>query len=178
MIVADNARYEAYGTVGNDCGGQFSPRENIVAHGDFFGDEMVTHALVYTFIMTAENDHVLFQRKIVGHGLIILLTVRSGEDHLIVVALGLQRCDTAVDGLALHYHSRKTAVGIIVHPAPLVERIVAKVMEMDFGQPLLLGAGKNGTVDKALQHFGQHSDDVYSHNGFLFDCKGKQNNPQ
>jgi len=95
--------------------------------------------------------------------LVKAFTVGGNIDHVVIIALVSQCGDATVDGFDLHHHAGKPAVGIIVYPAPLVVGVVAKVMQVDFGQTFLLCPGQNGLVDKAFEHFGQHSDNVYSH---------------
>ena len=124
---------------------------------------MVAHALVHALVVTAEDDQIAHHRQVVGHALRQLLTVGRGEDHFVVVALRLQRGYAAVDRLYLHHHTSLTSKGIVIDTAPLVERIVTKIVQMDFRQTLLGGPGKDGFVDEAFQHFGKDADNVYSH---------------
>ena len=105
----------------------------------------------------------IHERQLVGHVLVEALAVGRREDHLVVVALRLQRRDAAVDGLTLHDHAGASPVGIIVDATPFVERIVAQVVEVYLGQTFLLGPGQYRFVDEALEHLGQHGDDVYAH---------------
>ena len=86
---------------------------------------MVADALVDTFIMTCEDYEITLQRKFVSHMLVEAFAVGRGEDYLIVIAFGLQGTDTAVNGLALHHHSCTTAIRIVIHTAPFVERVVS-----------------------------------------------------
>ena len=113
--------------------------------------------------MAAEDDQIAHHRQVVGHALRQLLTVGRGEDHFVVVALRLQRGYATVDRLYLHHHTSLTSKGIVIDTAPLVERIVTKIVQMDFRQTLLGGPGKDGFVDEAFQHFGKDADNVYSH---------------
>ena len=124
---------------------------------------MVAHPLVNTFVMARKNDEVALQGEFVGHVLVETLAVGRGENHLVVVALSLQGADATVDRLALHDHSGRAAVRIVVHAAPLVERVVAQVVQAYFGQSLLLGTGQNRLVDEALEHLRQYGDNIYSH---------------
>ena len=72
--------------------------------------------------------------------------------------------DTGVNRLTLHDHTRKASVGIIVHTAVLVGGVVAQVVDMYVHEPLALGPGQNGHIDKAFQHLRQDCDNIYSHN--------------
>ena len=74
-----------------------------------------------------------------------------------------ESADTAVDGLTLHYHAGRTAKGVVIHPPPLVERVVSQVVDMNFHQPLLLGTAQDGLLHETLDERGQYRDDVYSH---------------
>ena len=102
--------------------------------------------------------------------LVELLAVGAGEDHLVVVAFSLQCGYTAVDGLALHHHSGKATIGIVIHAPPLVERVVAQVVQLDFCQSFLLCPSQDAFMHESLYHLGQHSDNIYSHLSFVSFC--------
>ena len=89
---------------------------------------MIAHPLVDTLVMTCQYDEVAFQRELIGDMLVEALPVGRGEDHLVVVALGLQCRDTAVDGFTLHHHTGTAAIGIVIHAAPFVEGVVTQVV--------------------------------------------------
>ena len=124
---------------------------------------MVAYALVDALVVACQDDEVALHRQFVGHVLVEAFAVGRCEDDLVVVALLLQCRDAAVNGLALHDHACRTAVGIVVDAAPLVERVVTEVVEADFCQSFLFGPCQDGLVDEAFQHLGQYGDDVYSH---------------
>ena len=124
---------------------------------------MVTHTLVDTFVVSCQDDEVTLQRQFVSHVLVKALSVRRCEDDLVVVALRLQRRNAAVYRLTLHHHACRPAIGVVIHAAPLVKCVVAQVVQAYLGQSLLLGTCQDGFVNKALQHFGQYGNDIYSH---------------
>ena len=168
MLIADDPGDNAHNGICHHRRRQFTARQHIVADADLTGDEMFADAMVDTFVVSAKNDDVVEQRQFVGNMLIELLSVGRGEDDLVVVAFSLQRRDTAVDGLTLHHHPRKAAVGIIVHPTPLVQCVVAKVMQPDLCQSFLFGTCQNALMHEPLNHLWQYGDNVYSHFFFLF----------
>ena len=51
---------------------------------------MISDALVYAFIVATENNDIAFQRQFVGYMLVELFTVRTGINHLIIVAFGFE----------------------------------------------------------------------------------------
>ena len=124
---------------------------------------MVAHSLVDALIVAGQDDEVALQRQLVGYMLVEAFAVRRGEDHFVVVALGLQGTDAAVYRLALHHHSCRTAVGIVVHPPPFVQRVVSQVVKPYLGQSFLLCPGQYRFVHESLQHLGQYGNNVYSH---------------
>ena len=124
---------------------------------------MLANAIVNALVVAAEDNHVVEHRERVGHRLVELLAVGRSEDHLVVVALRFQCRDASVDGLALHHHSRRAAERVVVHTAVLVGGVVAQIVQMYFHQSFLLCACKDRGVDKPVEHFGQHCDNVYSH---------------
>ena len=79
------------------------------------------------------------------------------------MAFAFKLAYTGIYGLTLHYHSGKTSERIIINPAVLVLRVIAKIMNMNIHQPFLLCAGKYRHVYKALEHLGQNGYYVYSH---------------
>ena len=52
---------------------------------------MLSDAVVNAFVVSAKDDEIFFERQIVGHMLRKLLTIRTGEDNLVIVALSFQR---------------------------------------------------------------------------------------
>ena len=82
---------------------------------------------------------------------------------IFVVALSFQRRDTTVDRFALHHHTGAAAIGVVIHTAPLVEGVVAQVVQTDLCQSFLLSPSKDRLVNEAFKHLGQYGYDVYSH---------------
>ena len=48
----------------------FSARQYVISYTDFFRDEVFTDAVVYTFIMSAQDDEVFTKGERVGHRLV------------------------------------------------------------------------------------------------------------
>ena len=133
---------------------------------------MLADAVVDALEVAAQDDEVLRQRQGVGHGLVELLAVGRGENHFVVVAFGLQAVDAAFDGLDLHHHAGKASEGVIVHAAVLVLGVVAQVVDVNFGQALVLCPLHDGAVEEALNHLRKNGNNVYAHNvSFCFFCK-------
>ena len=88
--------------------------------------------------------------------LVELLAVGRGIYHLVVVTFCLQGADASVDGFTLHHHAGESPVGIVVHSAPLVESVVAQVVQVNFRKSLFLCPCEYGLVYKTLYHFGQY----------------------
>ena len=110
--------------------------------------------MVISFVVSAKDDDVFFERQGVGDFLVELLSIRGHEDDFVVVALGFERGDAAVNRFDFHDHTRLSAEGIVVDPAMLVERIVAEVVDGDFRQTFLLGSFENRAIERRFQHFG------------------------
>ena len=102
--------------------------------------------------------------------LVKLLAVGRCEDHLVIMALCLQGRDATVNGLTLHHHSGKSAIGIVVNTAPLVFGVVAQVVQMYLGKSFLLCPCQYRFVHEALEHLRQYGYNVYSHK-----CKVNEN---
>ena len=125
---------------------------------------MFTNAVVNTLIVAAEYYEVSLHREFISHMLIKLLAVGRSKDNLIIFSFSLQSRNAAVDGFALHHHSSKAAIRIVVNTTPLVEGIVTQVVQMNLCQPLLLRPCQYRLVDKSFQHFGQNCYNINSHN--------------
>jgi hypothetical protein len=70
-------------------GGQLAPREDVVAYGNFQGDEVLAYALVYALVVAADDDQVLVQGEAVGQALVEALAVGRHVDDGLVSALAL-----------------------------------------------------------------------------------------
>ena len=124
---------------------------------------MVADTLVDALVMTCKDDEIALQREFVGDMLVEAFAVGRREDHLVVVALGFQGCDAAVNGLALHHHTGTSAIGVVVYAAPFVEGVVTQVVQMDLCQSFFLCPCQDRLVYESFEHLGQHGDDIYSH---------------
>ena len=163
LFVADDAWNNTHDSVGHHGCCQFAACQHIITDADFLGDQVLADAVVDTFIMSSKDDDVLAERQLVGHGLVKLLAIRRGEDNLVVVALGREGADTAVDRLTLHDHPGKTAKGIVIDATVLADSIVAQVMQMDFYESFLLGASQNTLLKKTLDQLRDDGDDINTH---------------
>ena len=96
-LVAKGSREQPYDGIGHDGGRHLTAGEDEVADSIFLGDEVIAHALVNAFVMSAEDDQILLHGELVGHLLVEAFAIGGGEDDLVVVALGSEFGDEAVD---------------------------------------------------------------------------------
>ena len=89
---------------------------------------MFPDAVVYTFIMPAENDEVVQERHLVSHGLVEGLAVGGGIDHLVIRSLAFEGRDCPINRLNLHHHAGLAAKWLIIYPSPLVGGVITEVM--------------------------------------------------
>jgi hypothetical protein len=113
---------------------------------------MFAYAMVYAFVVSAQDDEVPVERQLVGHGLVELFAVGGGEDYLIVVALCLQGRYASVYRFALDYHARKSPEGVIVYASELVGGVVAQVVQVYLCQSFFLRPCQDGFVYESFQH--------------------------
>ena len=59
LLVTDDTGDNSNDSVGDDCRRQLTTGQHIVAYGDLFGDQMLADAIVYAFVMAAEDDQVV-----------------------------------------------------------------------------------------------------------------------
>ena len=78
--------------------------------------------------MPAEDDQVIEERHLVGHGLVEGLAVGGGIDHLVIFPLAFECADRPINRLDLHHHACLAAEWVIVHPAPLVGSVITEVV--------------------------------------------------
>lgn len=129
-------------------------------------------------VVAAENYYVLHQRQPVGQRLREHLGVGSREDDLVVVALGFQSTDGAVDRLDLHDHSRLAAEGIVVDFAVAVGSVIAEVMNLDVDEPATAGTVDDRAAQRRLKHLGQYGQYVNAHGERSFSTAKLQNSPK
>ena len=149
-FVADGSGDEAYNGISHYGSGEFAPGEYIVANRDFARDEVFANSVVYALVVSAKDDEVFLQRKLVGHLLTKGFTIRRGVNDFIVCALALQVLENAVDGLDLQYHSGCESEWIVVHSTVFVGAVVAQVVYMNFSESLVLGTFDNAMVERTL----------------------------
>ena len=163
LLVANNTGNEADDGVGNNGSGKFATRKDIVADGDFHGDEVFADALVDSLVMSAENHEVLFQGEGVGHGLGEHLTVRGSIDDFVVPALAFQPVDAVGKGFDCHDHARAATIGIVVYAAIAGEGIVVKIVEDNFDKAFFLSPANDGLLEEHGHHVGEEGEDVETH---------------
>ena len=129
---------------------QLPAGEYKVADADLLVHDLVQHPLVHPFVVAAEQQQVLpvpgqLRRPLLGEH----PALRGEEDDPGAVSQFLtHRLKAAVDGLRLHQHPLAAAVGRIIHPAVLVQRIVPDLPAVDVQL-----SGPPGPADDALpQH--------------------------
>ena len=122
FYIAQCSGQQTYDRVCHHGRRHLSSGENEIADGVLFGDEMIAHALIYAFVMTAKDDDILFERKGVSGLLVKAFSVWCGEDDLIVVAFGFKMGDEAINGFYLQYHTGTEPESIIVHFTMFIQR--------------------------------------------------------
>ena len=128
MFVTDGSRDQSHDRIGDNGGCQFATRQHVIAYRYLFGDQMLPDAVVYTFIMTAQNNHIIQQRHAVRHRLVECFPVRRRIDYLVILPFAFQSGDSPVDRFDLHHHPGLTTERVIVYTAPFVSRVVTQVM--------------------------------------------------
>ena len=134
---------------------------------------MLADAMVYSLIMTAENDYILLERKFVRNTLVEYLTVGRHIDHLFVIPLRLKVPDNVENRLHHHHHSGVSAVGVIVHVAARPQAVFAQVVNLYFHQSLLSCPAHYGIAERAVEQFWNNTYYIYSHALRIF-CKIKE----
>ena len=176
LLVADRARNQAHQRVGDNDRRKLTPRQHIIPDRYFLGNQMFPYPVVDPLVVAAEDYDIVQQRHAVGHRLVEPLPVGRRENHLVVIPLGLQSADAAVNRLYLHHHSRLTPERVVVDLAVLVGRIVAEVMDMELHQPLRLRPFQNRAVERRVKHLRQNRQYINSHlylYCFVINCIGR-----
>ena len=99
---------------------------------------MLSHAVVNTFVVTAEDDDILAHREAVCLVLVMGDAIGRGVDNLVIVTLRLQLLHKLEDRLALHHHSCLATKGVVVGGLAIVVGVVVQIMDNNLNQTLLL----------------------------------------
>ena len=161
-FVAQRTRQQTDDSVGHDGCGHLASCEDEVTDGIFLGNQVVSHALVNTFVVTAEDDDVLLERELISHLLVEAFAVGGSEDNLIVLPLGGKLADDAVDRLDLQHHSGTKTERIVIDLAMLVKGVVTEIVDVDLAETFVLGTLNDRVVEWRLQQFRAAGDDVDS----------------
>ena len=167
-LVGQHARDQADDAVGQEGGRNLAAADHEVAHGNLAGDQMLSDALVDALVMTAQDDDVFFEGKLIGDALVQDLAVGGHVDDLVVVAFGLEFLDHLEDGLHHHHHAGVAAVAVVIHRQARSEAVLAEVMDMDFHQAFLDGPARDGVTQRTLQKFRYDGENVDAHGVFRF----------
>ena len=127
--------------------------------------------MVNAFVVTAEQDDILFEREFVGDGLAELFAVRREIYDFIVMPFGLQFGNHLVQGLHHHHHSGISTVAVVVHLLVRALAVFARVVDIDFHDALADGTAYDGVGERTLQQLGNDGYDVDAHNSFYFRTK-------
>ena len=137
-------------------GGEFAPREHIIADGQLLVEKEVDRPLIHPLVVPAEQNEVLLADEI-EHA---LLTERSALGREVDAAggmIGVDRLDGAAHGLRHHHHARAAAEGIVVALAVAVLGIVAQIDDGDLQLSVALRPPENARFERG-EHFGKEGE--------------------
>src|SRR5699024_8042844 len=161
--VAQHSGDQPYDTVRYQGRRQLSARNHIIADGHFGRDVHLPDALIYAFVVAAQDDQVLFQRIRVGRRLVPWHPVGGHVDHLVVLPFGFQGADTAVYRLGHHHHSGPSAESVVVRAVVTVKSVVVQVVQVQIQIALVAGPPHDGLLERADQQIRHAGNNVYSH---------------
>lgn len=165
--VADDSGDNASDRIDHDERRRLPPGEHVVPHRQLLVGQVPRHALVHSFISPAQDHEPPKRRELPHNRLRQLPPLGTQQDHARVVLLPLRRdrLDRAEQGLGRHHHARPSAVGLVVHLAMAVRRVVAKVVHADIDESALRRLSEERRAQERRQRLGEDRDDVYSHRG-------------
>src|SRR5581483_8912462 len=154
--VADDAGDETGDGIYEDHRGNFAAGEDVIANGDFVGDESA-YAFINAFVMSAEDGEVGMLRVCAGEVAIEYATLRRGQDEgRTLRGVGSENgFDGFKDGFRFHYHAATSAVRVIVGDVMFVVGIVADVVEVKLDESSVAGALEDAVVEYASEHAGE-----------------------
>ena len=101
---------------------------------------MFAYAVVDAFIVAAKDDYIFKHRHAVGYLLVEHFAVGSREYDFVIMALGFEGRDAAVDGFDLHDHACIASEGIVVDFAMFVCCVISQIVNRDLDQAFVLSA--------------------------------------
>src|SRR5690606_35483933 len=98
----------------------------------FFGDKMLPDPFVHSFVVSAENNEVSFQRQGIGHLLVKYFSVGSHIDHFIVSPLSLQCRQATKDWFHYQDHAGTASKSIVIDLSLFAGGIIPQIMNAHF----------------------------------------------
>ena len=124
---------------------------------------MLPDTVVYSLVVTAEDDEVLFEGQFVGYALIEHFAVGGHVNDLVVFPLGLELGYHPENRFHHHHHTGIAAIAVVVHALPRPEAVFADVVHMDFDVSLLLGSLDYGMVERAVKQLRYYCEYIDPH---------------
>ncbi len=165
--VAERAGQETRDRVDEDQCGEFTSGQNVIADGDFVGDEMLADALVHALVAAADQGEAFVRGQRAGDGLRENASLRRKQNDGRSAQWSKNGFDRLEERLGLHHHPAAAAVGRVVGGVMFVARPVADVMQAHVNQPVLAGALKNTGFKVRGENFGQEGEDLELHTWIL-----------
>ena len=99
---------------------------------------MLAYAVVYSFVVPAEDNNILKAGEPVCRSLAEALSIGRHIDYLIIFPLCLKFGDNGIYWLYAHYHTGVSAVGIVIYVTEGPKAIFSKVVHHYLYKALLL----------------------------------------
>jgi len=162
FAVAHGARQKPDKRVDDDERGDLASGEDVVPDAELFSGERCACSFVDALVTTTDEDDGLLSGKPFGVTLAVRAALRGEDDH------GCARlwCD-GVYGLEqrfkAHDHARSATERGVVDGAVTVVGVIAKVVDVDGGDPGSLGATDDACVQHGREHLREDGYDVDVH---------------
>ena len=168
LRLGQNARLQAQHAVGHHQGGQLAAGEHIVPNADLLVGYFLNHPLVHPLVMAAHQQKPIVLRQalclLLGIGLARRRKKNDPGPRAALLLCLAQHVHTAViNGLGIHHHAAAAAVGVVVHLALPVQRVIPDLVAMGLDQALAGRAPQNALVQHALAHLGEQGRHVDAH---------------
>ena len=124
---------------------------------------MLPDAVVNTFVVPAQDNHILHTRNLIGIALVQDFAVGRGVDNLVVFPLALEMIYEIIDRFDFHNHTGIPAKGVVVYLLVIATAPVVQVVDVNLYQTLVPGPFYDGIIERAVQQLRHCGNDVESH---------------
>ena len=176
-FVGKRSGYQSYYRIGQQGCRDFAAAHHVVAYGNLSCYEVLPDSVIYSFIMSAQDDDVSFKWKFVRYLLVQPLSVGRHIDDFVVIPFRFEFVYHIENRLHHHNHSGISAVGIVVHVLSGTDAVFSQVVYLYVYQSVFYRTPHYAVAQRAVEQFRDYGKNVYPHISYILFClQNYQNN--